>query len=94
MIDELARIFYHISGSMLCWCVHQTGMLATCIGEDMSPRNMNFLVDEMFLTGLSPTLIDALVDLSRHVPSLVVGIQERLIDMLVSRCSRQMYMHT
>ena len=75
-------------------CLACIGMLAASLGEALCGREtqgydgrMHELVDQMFSMGLSPTLIDALVDICRHIPSLVVMIQERLLEMLASMVS-------
>jgi len=53
-------------------------MLARAVGPKLVPH-MGDLVDQMFSSGLSPTLVDALRELSTHVPSVLAAIQNRLL---------------
>jgi hypothetical protein len=43
-------------------------------------RMVVWYIDQMFLTGLSQTLIDALSDLGYNIPMLMPTIQDRLLD--------------
>lgn len=52
-------------------------MLARAVGPKLVPH-MGDLVDQMFASGLSDHLVDALTELSIHIPTLLPSIQERL----------------
>ncbi|KAJ3290058.1 phosphatidylinositol kinase- protein kinase tor1 [Borealophlyctis nickersoniae] len=56
-------------------------MLATAVGPALT-KHMHELLDQMFATGLSEPLRQALVDLSVHIPPLLPAIQERLLNLL------------
>ena len=55
------------------------GMLAKAVGVKLLPYT-DRLVDQMFHSGLTPILIDALVQFSEHIPMVSSVIQERLLD--------------
>ncbi len=55
------------------------GLLAKALGVHMYPY-MDAIVDMMFETGLSQTLIDSLADICANIPQLLPSIQERLLD--------------
>eukprot|EP00742_Colponemidia_sp_Colp-10_P007030 GILJ01007544.1.p1 GENE.GILJ01007544.1~~GILJ01007544.1.p1 ORF type:complete len:2402 (-),score=355.14 GILJ01007544.1:281-6541(-) len=54
-------------------------MLPRAVGPALVPH-MQDLVDQMFSAGLSSTLINALRELSQHIPSLLPAIQEKLLS--------------
>jgi len=57
------------------------GMLAKALGVRLLPYTER-LVEQMFQTGLSPILIDALTQFSEHIPMVSTVIQQRLLDSL------------
>lgn len=59
------------------------GMLAKALGIALLPYT-DQLVDQMFHTGLTPILIDALRQFSEHIPQVSSVIQERLLDSIAS----------
>ena len=59
------------------------GMLAKAVKSKLLPYT-DRLVDQMFHTGLTPLLIDALGQFSEHIPSVSSVIQERLLDSISS----------
>lgn len=56
-------------------------MLATAVGQALT-KHMHELLDLMFAYGLSEALVQALTDLSTHIPPLLSTIQERLLNLL------------
>ncbi|KXS11006.1 FAT-domain-containing protein [Gonapodya prolifera JEL478] len=56
-------------------------MLATAVGQALT-KHMHDLLDQMFATGLSEPLRQALVDLAMYIPPLLPAIQERLLNVL------------
>eukprot|EP00457_Paulinella_chromatophora_P000061 gb/GEZN01000061.1/.p1 GENE.gb/GEZN01000061.1/~~gb/GEZN01000061.1/.p1 ORF type:complete len:2707 (+),score=463.21 gb/GEZN01000061.1/:107-8227(+) len=54
-------------------------MLAEATGSDMLPY-MGDLVDQMFSSGLSRTLVEALKKLAKHIPKMLPSIQKQLLS--------------
>lgn len=67
-------------------------MLAIAVGQALT-KYMHDLLDQMFATGLSEPLRQALVDLVKYIPPLLSAIQERLLNMLSSILCGQPYRH-
>ncbi|XP_020699146.1 serine/threonine-protein kinase TOR isoform X1 [Dendrobium catenatum] len=66
------------------------GSFAKAMGPAMEPH-IRGLLDSMFSSGLSPTLIDALEQISLSLPSLLPTIQERLLDCISMALSKRPY---
>lgn len=56
-------------------------MLAIAVGQSLT-KYLHELLDMMFCCGLSEPLRQALMDLTRHIPSFLPIIQERLLNLL------------
>jgi FKBP12-rapamycin complex-associated protein len=65
---------------------HFSFQALTCVGllaRALSNRlliYMDNLIDLMFETGLSPTLIDSLTDITKNIPALLDTVQDRLLE--------------
>lgn len=57
-------------------------MLAISVGPNLQLHLPDSFLDEMFASGLSNALRQALVDMSRHIPAMLPVIQERLLNVL------------
>lgn len=57
-------------------------MLAISIGPPLESHLPQSLLDEMFASGLSHALRQALIDMARHIPNMLSTIQERLLNVL------------
>ncbi|XXG56788.1 hypothetical protein AAC387_Pa03g4113 [Persea americana] len=66
------------------------GNFAKAMGSAMEPH-VRGLLDAMFAAGLSPTLVEALEQISISIPSLLPTIQERLLDCISMALSKSSY---
>ncbi|GAV78802.1 PI3_PI4_kinase domain-containing protein/FAT domain-containing protein/FATC domain-containing protein/Rapamycin_bind domain-containing protein/DUF3385 domain-containing protein/HEAT_2 domain-containing protein [Cephalotus follicularis] len=66
------------------------GNIAKAMGPDMEPY-VRSLLDVMFLAGLSPTLVEALEQITVSIPSLLPTIQDRLLDCISLVLSKSHY---
>ncbi|RWR77912.1 serine/threonine-protein kinase TOR isoform X2 [Cinnamomum micranthum f. kanehirae] len=66
------------------------GNFAKAMGSAMEPH-VRGLLDAMFAAGLSPTLVEALEQISKSIPSLLPTIQERLLDCISMALSKSSY---
>ncbi|KAK1259623.1 Serine/threonine-protein kinase TOR [Acorus gramineus] len=66
------------------------GSFAKAIGPAMEPY-VRGLLDSMFLAGLSPTLVEALEQISLSIPTFLPTIQERLLDCISAALSKTNY---
>ncbi|KAI3958805.1 hypothetical protein MKX01_023481, partial [Papaver californicum] len=69
------------------------GSFAKAMGPDMEPH-VQSLLDAMFSTGLSSTLVESLEQITVSIPSLLPTIQERLLDSISVALSRTLYLHS
>ncbi|XP_026393292.1 serine/threonine-protein kinase TOR-like [Papaver somniferum] len=69
------------------------GSFAKAMGPDMEPH-VRSLLDAMFSTGLSSTLVESLEQITVSIPSLLPTIQERLLDSISVALSRTLYSHS
>lgn len=67
------------------------GSFAKAMGPAMEPH-VRGLLDSMFSAGLSPTLIEALEQITLSIPSLLPTIQERLLDCISMALSKNPYL--
>jgi FKBP12-rapamycin complex-associated protein len=56
-------------------------------------KHMHEILDFMFSGGISASLIQALMDLSQHIPPLASTIQERLLNLLSVLLVGHTYQH-
>ncbi|KAH9295237.1 hypothetical protein KI387_038825, partial [Taxus chinensis] len=66
------------------------GSLAKAMGPAME-THVRSLLDAMFSSGLSPTLVEALDQIASSLPSLLPTIQERLLDCISIVLSKTLY---
>ncbi|KAG9440008.1 hypothetical protein H6P81_020173 [Aristolochia fimbriata] len=66
------------------------GSFAKAMGPAMEPH-VRGLLDAMFSAGLSPTLVEALEQITVSIPSLLPTIQERLLDCISLALSKSLY---
>ncbi|KAK1282825.1 Serine/threonine-protein kinase TOR [Acorus calamus] len=66
------------------------GSFAKAMGPAMEPY-VRGLLDSMFLAGLSPTLVEALEQISLSIPTFLPTIQERLLDCISTALSKTNY---
>ncbi|XP_043711300.1 serine/threonine-protein kinase TOR [Telopea speciosissima] len=66
------------------------GSFAKAMGLAMEPH-VRSLLDAMFSAGLSPTLVEALEQITISIPSLLPTIQDRLLDCISLALSRAHY---
>jgi uncharacterized membrane protein YgcG len=52
------------------------------------------LVDPLFHTGLTPTLVKTLAQMSNHLPGLTSGIRERLLETIHLILAKRTWRHT
>ncbi|XP_026390069.1 serine/threonine-protein kinase TOR-like [Papaver somniferum] len=69
------------------------GSFAKAMGPDMEPH-VRSLLDAMFSTGLSSTLVESLEQITVSIPSLLPIMQERLLDSISVALSRTLYSHS
>ncbi|KAH7665067.1 Non-specific serine/threonine protein kinase protein [Dioscorea alata] len=69
------------------------GSFAKAMGSAMEPH-VRGLLDSMFSSGLSSTLVEALEDITVSIPSLLPTIQERLLDSISIALSKTPYPQT
>ena len=69
-----------------------TAMLACALSSRLTPY-LSPLLDLMFAGGLTPALIDALMDVMSNVPEVTDSVQRRLLDCIASILSRQPAAH-
>ena len=69
-----------------------TAMLACALSSRLTPY-LSPLLDLMFAGGLTPALIDALMDVVSNMPEVTASVQRRLLDCIASILSRQPAAH-